>query len=95
VEAPANSLQAIGGFLAGGEETLRAKLSGMRIESLQHGGVLVVATESPLPDDTDATRESFWRVDEALQPAFISRDQTTEMKRDMLGYFFRERPPVR
>jgi hypothetical protein len=35
-------------------------------------------------------------LDEALQPAFISRDErTTETFRDMLGYFYRERPPVR
>lgn len=27
--------------------------------------------------------------------AFISREQTTERMRGMLGYFYRERPPVR
>lgn len=59
------------------------------------GGLLIVATDSPLPEDTDTTRERFWRLDEALQPAFISREQTAETMRGMLGYFYRERPPVR
>jgi hypothetical protein len=35
------------------------------------------------------------RLDEPLQPAFIAREQTTDMMRGMLGYFYRERPPVR
>ncbi len=91
----ANFLSAAHIAMAGGEATLRAKLDGMRVEPLQHGGLLVVATESPLPDDTDATRERFWRLDEALQPAFLAREQMTEMVRGMLGYFYRERPALR
>src|SRR3979490_1966081 len=46
----ANYLNAVHVRMAGAEQELRAKLSGMRIESLQHGGLLVVATDSPLPD---------------------------------------------
>jgi hypothetical protein len=78
--------------LAGGEAVLREKLKGIRIDRLEHGGLLVVATDSPLPEDTAATRERFSRLDAALQPAFISRDETSENKRGMLGYFYRERP---
>ena len=91
----ANFLSSAHVAMAGGETVLRAKLNGMRIERLEHGGLLVVATDSPLPEDTDATRERFWQLDEALQPAFLSREQTRESFRDMLGYFYRERPPVR
>jgi hypothetical protein len=91
----ANFLSAAHVAMAGGEAALRKKLNGMRVEPLQHGGLLVVATESPLPEDTDATRERFWRLDEALQPAFLSREHTTQLMRGMLGYFYRERPPVR
>lgn len=91
----ANFLSAAHVVMAGGEAALRARLSGIRIERLQHGGLLVVATDSPLPEDTADTRERFWRVDEALQPAFIAREETAETKRAMLGYFYRERPLVR
>ena len=28
----------------------------------------------------------------ALQPAFLSRSETPERKRDLLGYFYREHP---
>jgi len=91
----ANFLSAAHVAMAGGEAALKKKLNGMRVEPLQHGGLLVVATESPLPEDTDATRERFWRLDEALQPAFLAREHTTELMRGMLGYFYRERPPVR
>ena len=81
--------------MAGGEPALRTKLSGMRIERLEHGGLLIVASDSPLPEDSADTRDRFWRLHEALQPAFISREQTSENKRDMLGYFYREHLPVR
>jgi hypothetical protein len=91
----ANFLSAAHVAMAGGEDALKMKLNGMRVELLGHGGLLVTATDSPLPEDTDATRERFWRLDEALQPAFISREQTAETMRGMLGYFYRERPPVR
>ena len=91
----ANFLSAAYVDMAGGEALLKTRLNGMRVEPLGHGGLLVVATDSPLPEDTDDTRERFWRLDEALQPAFIAREQTSEMKRGMLGYFYRERPPVR
>lgn len=91
----ANFLSAAHVDMVGGEASLRSKLNGMRVERLQHGGLLVVSTDSPLPEDTDATRDLFWRLDAALQPAFLSRDQTTETMRGMLGYFYRERPPLR
>ena len=65
----ANFLSAAHVAMAGGEAALETKLNGMRVEPLEHGGLLVVATDSPLPEDTDATRERFWRLDEALQPA--------------------------
>jgi hypothetical protein len=48
-----------------------------------------------MPDDTAETRSRFVRLDEALRPAFLSREATSENKRDMLGYFYRERPPLR
>jgi hypothetical protein len=91
----ANFLSAAYVTLAGGEAVLKEKLKGLRIDRLDHGGLLVVATDSPLPDDTATTRDRFWRLDEALQPIFIAREQVSEMKRGMLGYFYRERPPVR
>lgn len=81
--------------MAGGDAVLRAKLDGMRIEHLGHGGLLIVATDSPLPEDTESTHERFLRLDEALQPAFISSKENAENIRDKLGYFYRERPPVR
>jgi hypothetical protein len=91
----ANFLSASHVARAGGEAALTAALNGLRVERLQHGGLLVVATENPLPEDTDATRERFWRLDEALRPAFLSREETSSGKSDMLSYFYRERPPVR
>jgi hypothetical protein len=91
----ANFLSPVHVALAGGEAALRQTLHGMRIDRLEHGGVLIVATDSPLPEDTEATRERFWRLDEALQPAFISHVGLRDTFRDMLGYFYRERPPVR
>jgi hypothetical protein len=80
--------------LAGGEPHLRAILSGLRIESLAHGGLLVVATDSPLPEDTPDSRDRFLRLHAALQPAFLSREATSPNKRAMLGYFYRERPAI-
>lgn len=78
--------------LAGGEAVLKDTLKGLRIDRLDHGGLLIVAADSPLPEDTAGTRDRFWRLDAALQPAFLSRDDTSENKRGMLGYFYRERP---
>jgi len=80
--------------MAGGEEEIRTKLPGWRIDSLDHGGLLVVATDSPLPDDTEENRRRFLHVHAALQPAFLSREETSEGKRQMLGYFYRERSSV-
>lgn len=91
----ANFLSAAHVALLGGERVLGETLSGMRVERLEHGGLLVVATDSPLPEDTDTTRERFWRLDGALQPAFISHEGLRDAFRDMLGYFYRERQPVR
>jgi hypothetical protein len=61
---------------------------------LNHGGLLIVATESPLPEDTEENRDRFLRVHTALQPAFLSYQQTTEMQRPLLSYFYRERPSI-
>ena len=80
--------------LAGGKPRLRAALAGMRIEPLGHGGLLVVATDSPLPDDTPDTRDRFPRLHAAVQPAFLSREETSDNKRAMLGHFYRERREV-
>ena len=91
----ANFLSAAHVELVGGEATLKRALTGMRVERLQHGGFLIVATDTPLPDDTEETRSRFLRLDEALRPAFLSRDGISENKRGMLGYFYRERPPLR
>jgi hypothetical protein len=88
----ANFLSAAHVEMVGGQALLKTRLNGLRVEPLQHGGLLVVATDSPLPEDTADTRDRFWRLDAALQPAFLSRDETSENKRDMLGYFYRERP---
>jgi hypothetical protein len=78
--------------MAGGEEMIRTKLTGLRVDTLDHGGLLIIATESPLPEDTPETRERFARLHTALQPAFLSLEQISENKRGMLGYFYRERP---
>jgi hypothetical protein len=91
----ANFLSAAHVTMAGGEAVLRRDLNGMRIERLEHGGLLVVATDSPLPEDTGETRARFLPLDEALRPAFLSREETPPIKRGMLGYFYRERPPLR
>jgi hypothetical protein len=90
----ANYLSAVHAGMAGGEQEIRAKLPGLRIDPLDHGGLLVVATESPLPDDTEENRQRFLRVHAVLQPAFLSREETSEGKRQMLGYFYRERSSV-
>jgi hypothetical protein len=53
-----------------------------------------VATDSPLPDDTPDTRDRFPRLHAAVQPAFLSREETSDNKRAMLGHFYRERREV-
>jgi hypothetical protein len=90
----ANYLSAIHVSMAGGEPQLRGRLEGMRVEPLNDGGLLVVATDSPLPEDSEENRQRFLRLHAALQPAFLSRSETPERKRDLLGYFYREGPPV-
>jgi Protein of unknown function (DUF3396) len=90
----ANYLSAAHVAMAGGGEQIGARLSGMRIEPLGHGGLLVVTTDSPLPDDTEENRQRFLALHAALQPAFLSREETPANKRAMLGYFYRERASV-
>ena len=80
--------------MAGGEQQIKARLPGLRIEGLNHGGLLVVATDNPLPDDTEDNRRRFLQVHAALQPAFLSREETSENWRRMLGCFYRERVSV-
>lgn len=91
----ANYLSAAHVALAGGEAQVRAAAAGIRVEPLSDGGLLLVAADSPLPEDTEGNRERFLRLHAALQPAFLSRDETPPNKRAMLGYFYRERSAVR
>ncbi len=90
----ANYLSAVHVGMAGGEQQIRAQLPGLRIEGLNHGGLLVVATDNPLPDDTEDNRRRFLQVHAALQPAFLSREETSDNWRRMLGCFYRERVSV-
>lgn len=69
-----------------------AALQGFRIQPLAGGGLLVVTTESPLPEDTPENRNRFLALHRALQPAFVSRAETSETMRALLGYFYREAP---
>jgi hypothetical protein len=78
--------------LAGGEQTLRAALPECRVETLAPGGLLIVAGESPLPEDTDANRARYQRLARALQPAFIAKQEVSPLQQDLLGAFYRERP---
>jgi hypothetical protein len=75
---------------AGGAATLSAQLPGLRTESLDDGGMLIVTTDAPLPQDSEDTRARFRRVESALKPAFLSRAETPANKRALLGEFFRE-----
>ena len=43
---------------------------------------------------SEENRRRFLQVHAALQPAFLSREETSENWRPMLGYFYRERGPV-
>jgi hypothetical protein len=78
---------------AGGAQEIRTNLPGIRIEALHDGGLLVVATESPLPEDSEKNRQRFLAVHRALQPAFLSRAEMAANKRALLGYFYREYLP--
>jgi hypothetical protein len=90
----ANYLSAVHVRMAGGDERLCAALAGMRVEPLNAGGLLVVATDSPLPPDSEENRERFLRLYEALRPAFLSRAELPEAMRKYVGYFYREHPPL-
>lgn len=79
---------------AGGAEVIGASLPGIWIETLHDGGLLVVATESPLPKDSEENRQRFLAVHRVLQPAFLSRAETAANKRALLGHFYREHVPV-
>lgn len=76
--------------MAGGEAAIRAALPSARIERLSDGGLLVVATPNPLPDDTDDNRRRYLDLARVLEPAFLSRAETPETKRPLLGYFARD-----
>jgi hypothetical protein len=86
----ANYLSAAYVRIAGGETALRERLGGMRIEPLNDDGLLIVATDSPLPEDSEQNRQRFVQLEAALKPAFLSRAETPENKRALLGSFFRE-----
>jgi hypothetical protein len=75
---------------AGGADAIRAGLPGIRVDALNGGGLLVVATESPLPQDSEENRSRFLAVHRVLQPAFLSRNETSANRRAVLGHFYRE-----
>lgn len=79
---------------AGGERSLREGLAGCRIEPMRDGGLLIVATDSPVPDDTPENRERFLNLHRRLQPVFIPRSGTPERRQALLGYFYRERTSI-
>jgi hypothetical protein len=85
----ANYLSAAHVAMTGGESSLRARLAGLQIEPVSDG-LLIVATDSPLPADSEENRQRFVRLEAALKPAFLSRAETPANKRQLLGYFFRE-----
>ncbi len=87
----ANFLTADHVAMVGGESALRAQLPGVHIDALDRGGLLLVATDSPLPADSELNHARFVQLDTALKPAYLSREATSENKRQMLGYFYRER----
>ena len=88
----ANWLTAQHVAMAGGEERLRAALPDARIDALATGGLRLVATPSPLPEDTEGNRERYRALYRALKPAFISRQDAGPGKQHLLGHFYRERP---
>lgn len=90
----ANYLSKVYVDMAGGERRVRDDLSSFRIEALHGGSLLVIATDNPLPEDTEENRQRFLTLHRVLQPAFISRTETTDKKRGLLSYFYRERASV-
>jgi hypothetical protein len=88
----ANFLSPASMALCGGEHALRSALGDMRVEPLADGGVLIVATDNPLPEDSEPTRERFLRLTAALRGAFLSRAEMPETMRRYLAYFYREAP---
>ena len=86
----ANYLGATHVGMAGGERALTDRLAGLRITPLAEGALLIVATDSPLPADSEENRARFSRLESALRPAFLSRAETPDNKRALLGYFYRE-----
>lgn len=90
----ANYLSKVYVDMVGAEQRVRDGLPGFRIEGLRGGGLLIVATDSPLPEDTEENRQRFLTLHGLLQPAFISRTETTDRKRGLLSYFYRERASV-
>ena len=100
LQQPRHQRRVLGNFLSAAHvELARRRSRRKRIDwnarrAAAHGGCLIVATETPLPDDIDETRSRFLRLDEALRPAFLSREATSN-KRGMLGWLLHERPPLR
>jgi Protein of unknown function (DUF3396) len=81
----ANYLSAAYVQMAGGEAALR----GFDSKPLARGGLLIVATESPLPKDSEENRQRFRDVCRALRPAFLSRAEVAAQMRPLLGHFYR------
>jgi hypothetical protein len=86
----ANYLSATHVSMAGGAQSIADRLAGMRVEALGDGGLLIVATDTPMPEDSEENRRRFVHLEAALKPAFLSRAETPENKRALLGSFFRE-----
>lgn len=86
----ANYLGPVHVQMAGGAQAIAERLAGMRIEALADGGLLIVATATPMPEDSEENRQRFSQLEAALKPAFLSRAETPEQKRPLLGYFYRE-----
>jgi hypothetical protein len=87
----ANFLNAHYVQMAGGADRLRKALAGLRLEPLPGGALLIIATDSPLPEDSEDNRARFRRLEAALRPAFLSRAEMPENRRALLGEFYRER----
>jgi hypothetical protein len=61
-----------------------------RKQPLARGGLLIVATDNPLPADSEENRRHFVALHRALQPAFVSLAEVSGTIRPMLGHFYRE-----
>lgn len=75
----------------GGINVLRQQLPAVRIEALGSGGLMVLASEDPIPEDTEPNRMLYMQLCRALRPAFIPRGELPEHLQYKLGQFYLER----